>query len=79
MVDSAPTKNKHRDQVGTLQVLESVVGHQLGADAGAQRPARHRTADLEVEVRHPVVGSVDTEHFAEDTELEHRKVIEYQH
>ena len=56
-----------------------MVGNQLCADAGAQRPAGLRTADLEIEVGHPVVGTVDAEDLADDAELEHREVVQDEH
>ena len=47
-----------------------MVGRQRGTDGHPQRLTPFGTTDLEVEVGHPVHGTVDAEHLAKRAELE---------
>ena len=55
-----------------------MIGHQLGPDAGAKRTTRLRAANLEVDGGNAVGGPVDTEHLADDPELEDRDLVEHE-
>ena len=63
---------RDRDQIGTDQFIEPVIGSQGGAHRGANRFAGTGTAHLEVEVRDAVGRAVDAEDLADHTELENR-------
>ena len=73
-----PVDGGDRHHIGADQAVEPVIGHQLGADAGAKRPARLRAAHLEVDGGDAVGGPVDAEHLADDPELEDRDPVEHE-
>ena len=66
----------HGHQVGTGEVVETVIGNERGAHGGANGRVRGGAAYLEVEVRYAVGRAVDAEYLADDAELEDGDAIE---
>ncbi|SKT92078.1 Uncharacterised protein [Mycobacteroides abscessus subsp. abscessus] len=69
---------RKRNQIRIGQALKSVIGDQRRSDSGPQRHAGFHAAHPEVEVRDTVPSAVDTEHLADDAELEYGHPIEHQ-